>query len=108
MQNMRTIDELSELDAKALLSTISEKFSIGKEARTASVLLTNVDNVIRRSECLLMIEAYHIVTVEDDNGEPMDEQLLHWGEKPEHYIETYKRALTPNAELIGRGQNELK
>lgn len=83
--------------AERTLSDVANTFGIGEQARTPGVILANVENAVRRSRCLGMIEAHHTVTVLGDDGEEMEEQLLNWGEDPEQYIETYRAVMTPNA-----------
>ena len=102
-------DELARRleEAQQMLNEIYDRFSIGLEVRTASTLLTNLDNVIRRSNCLSSIEAHHTSIVMDDDGEEYEEQLLNWGETPEDYISTYKTVLaTHDAELTAKAKAE--
>lgn len=80
--------------AERTLGEVAGRLGIGEKARTASTILTNVENAARRSRCLSMIESHHTITVLDDDGEEMEEQLLNWGEEPDQYIETY-RAVAP-------------
>ena len=92
---MRSIEEMTEQQAKALLHTVADIFSIGASARTQVTILTNIKNAARRSNCLFLIEKYHTIIVADDDGEECEESRLNWGEEPEQYIATYK-AMKPN------------
>lgn len=87
------IDDMEESEAKALLNEICAGHSIGGRARTASTILENIRNSLRRSSCLGMIEAYVNETVTDDDGSEHVESKLNWGESPEQYIETFKSAI---------------
>lgn len=92
--------------AEQTLGKIADTFGIGDQARSAGTILANVENSARRSRCLSLIEAHHTITVLDDDGEEMEEQLLNWGEEPEQYIETYRAVVTPNVQLEGRGDSK--
>lgn len=87
------IDEMTEEAAKELLNDICACFSIGGQARSYSVVMANVKNSKRRSECLSKIEQHHTITKLDDDGEEMEDSLLNWGESPEQYIATYRNIL---------------
>jgi hypothetical protein len=93
--------------AEHTLNEIADTLGIGKQVRTPTALLANIENATRRSRCLSMIEAHHTITVlDDDDGEEMEEQLLNWGEEPEQYIETYRAVVTPNAGSNGPSDSE--
>lgn len=69
---------------------------IGGRARKSGTILANVENARRRSECLGRIEDHLSVTEAADEGEPGDEtkvSLLNWGEPPDEYIKTFKKAI---------------
>lgn len=87
---MKTIADMTESEAKALLNEIADKFSIGSKARTGPTILANFENTLRRERCLSMIERHHTVTVFDEDGEELRDCLLNWGENPEQYIRTYR------------------
>ena len=87
------IDEMTEHEAKELLNDICNRFSIGGKARSRGVVLANVENAFRRSQCLSKIEQHHTITELDDDGEEMENSLLNWGETPEQYIATYRGIL---------------
>lgn len=76
--------------AEQTLAAVAERLGIGEDARTPSVILANVEQAVRRSRCLSMIEEHHTITVADDDGEEMPEQLLNWGAEPAEYLKTYK------------------
>lgn len=90
------IDEMTEREAKDLLNKIADCSHIGGKARTASTILTNVENAARRSSCLSMIESFHTVIDEDgnENDGVFECCALNWGEEPEQYIETYKAVIS--------------
>lgn len=82
--------------AERTLTQVADTFGIGIEARTPGVILANARNAARRSDCLSRIEAHHTITVTDEDGEDVPEQILNWGDEPDQYIETYKAAVTAN------------
>lgn len=87
------IDDMTEEESKSLLNDISDIFSIGGKARTASTILTNIQNTVRRAHCLSKIESYFTTAAVDEDGEVYEQDLLCWGENPEEYIETFKRVI---------------
>lgn len=87
------LDGMTEREAKSLLNDICCLLKIGGAARKSSVILQNIENAIRRSNCLSRIENHHTIVVLDDDNEEMEEQLLNWGESPEKYIKTYKAVI---------------
>lgn len=98
---MKNIDEMSEGEAKDLIKAISRRFGIGGASVSGSVLLTNIENAVRRSSCLSEIERFHTVRVDDtDDDDPIEDQLLNWGDSPADYLENYKQilAMQPNTE----------
>lgn len=90
---MNHIENMNEQQMLALLIKVSDICEIGQLARTRDTIIANIENAVRRSKCLGAIEAYHVVIVNDDDGEPMEDQLLNWGEDPEQYIKTYKAVI---------------
>ncbi|MEQ9844577.1 hypothetical protein [Pectobacterium brasiliense] len=58
-------------------------------------VFTNIENALRRSNCLGVIEHYMsaYVGTDDNDDAPMYHELLNWGEEPSKYIETFKAAL---------------
>ena len=82
------IDDMTERESKSLLNDICNELQIGGAARCDGLILTNLRNSIRRSECLWLIEN-HLTIMED--GE--ESSRLNWGETPEQYIETFKKAI---------------
>jgi len=84
------INEMSDSEARQLVNDIANLFNIGENVRNAAVLLVNIKNASRRSDCLSKIESYHTVFDTDDDSGEYEEALLNWGESPEKYIETYK------------------
>jgi hypothetical protein len=98
---VKNINELTGQQAIEFLNTIADIFSIGKNARDTGVILTNIQNAARRSECLSLIEVHHTITVLDDDGEEYEDSLLNWGATPEQYIRTYKAVVSPNVKVRG-------
>lgn len=85
------IDEMTETEAKSLLNDICSAFGIGGNARTPSIVMTNVENSIRRSACLGRIETLYVENEIDDEGEEVEIQLLNWGQNPDDYEATFKK-----------------
>lgn len=80
--------------SKEDLTAVYDAFGIGSAVRTPAVLLANIENVKRRSECLSAIEReFFTSTIEDDDGEPSDECPLSWGAEPAQYVEQFREAL---------------
>lgn len=84
------IDRMSESEAKSLLNDICNEFRIGGQARTQSVVMTNLKNTIRRSRCLDRIENLYTKTEVDESGEEAEVSLLRWGQDPEEYEDTFR------------------
>ena len=82
---------MTETDAKALLNDVCAELGIGGKARTQSIIMTNIKNASRRSDCLSKIENLYVEGGLDEDGEYIENQQLNWGEEPENYIETYKK-----------------
>jgi uncharacterized Zn finger protein len=85
------IDEMTEREAKSLLNDICCAFGIGGKARNHSVVMTNVENSIRRSRCLDKIETIYVKNEIDDEGEEVEIQLLNWGQEPDEYEATFRK-----------------
>lgn len=86
-------------------SAVFNVLGIGSAARSVDVLLTNIQNMQRRSRCLSAIEQ-EFFTVEtspdpdEDGDEPGQECLLRWGDEPTDYVERFRKEL-PGA--VARG-----
>jgi hypothetical protein len=83
--------------AQATLDKICDLFHIGALARDESTILANVQNVLRRSECLSAVEReFFMVAAEPDDDfpgdEPGEECLLNWGADPVEYVEQFRAA----------------
>ncbi|AQV94768.1 hypothetical protein BJN34_12845 [Cupriavidus necator] len=91
--------------AEADLAAIYDAFGIGKEARTLSVLLTNLRNMKHFTELLWAVEREFFMVPgepsdepEDEGCEPNDECLVNcWGSTKEQYIEQFRAALAAKA-----------
>jgi len=82
------------------LSKVYDAFMIGSAVRTPAVLLANVENSRRRSDCLSAIEReFFTETVKDEDGEDTEECGLSWGAEPAEYVEQFRAALTARAAL---------
>jgi len=59
------------------------------------VARVNIENSLRRANCLSAIERHFTFEVEDEEyeGEMMEQCPLNWGQEPEAYIETFKSVL---------------
>lgn len=82
------------------LRQVYDLFSIGSEVRQIGTLRTNIENVIRRSQCLRSIERTFFtkeVPVEDwlaeEPGGTVEECPLLWGASPASYVEQFREAL---------------
>jgi hypothetical protein len=84
------IQDLDLHAARTLLHQISDAFGIGMEARTPSVILTNVANAHRRSECLSEVENHHMTLQPDDDGEMVEECPLRWSDTRSQYRTRYE------------------
>jgi hypothetical protein len=89
-------DEIKRLNERlAGMGAVYAAFGIGSKARTPNVLLVNIQNARRRSECLSAIEhEFFTRTTEDDEGEEMEDCPLSWGVEPEEYVKQFREALT--------------
>jgi hypothetical protein len=77
------------------LQRVYDLVGMGALARTPSILLTNLENMKRRSDCLSGIEQLFTYEVPDDDmpDEMIDECDLNWGQCRAEYVETFKAAL---------------
>lgn len=76
------------------LNKACEAFSIGTAARTPTVLLANIENSKRRSDCLSAIEReFFTRPCEDEHGEEGEECLLNWAAEPAEYVKQFREAL---------------
>lgn len=77
------------------LQRVYDLVGMGALARTPSILLTNLENMKRRSDCLSGIEQLFTYEVPDDDmpDEMTDECDLNWGQGRAEYVETFKAAL---------------
>ncbi len=81
-------------EALALLHDICDLFGIGADARSRDVILTNVQNAKRRSECLNRVEWEFFTTTEtDEDGEEYEDCPLNWGANSQEYAEQFRGAL---------------
>ena len=89
--SMNKIDEMTETEAKELLNYICSAFGMGGKARNHSVVMTHVENSVRRSDCLSRIEDIYMQNEIDDEGEEVEIQLLDWGQNPDEYEATFRK-----------------
>lgn len=87
--------DAKRLDAlRALVNDICDLFCIGADARSRGVILTNVQNAKRRSECLNRVEWEFFTTTEtDEDGWEYEECPLNWGANSQEYAEQFRAAL---------------
>lgn len=113
---MKTKTDTSIDDKAKAFDAMCDMLSIGSAARTPSVLIHNISNVLRFAEQQHAVELkYFMVAGEPDEFEPdeksADECLLNrWGSTTEEYvaqfeaslmkIEPFKTLLAENAKLI--------
>ncbi len=91
-ENKQLRDRVAALEAER--DSICDWFQIGKGARSSSILMTNVQNALRRSECLSAIErVYFMEVIEDEDGEEMEDCMLNWGSNPNQYVADFAEAL---------------
>lgn len=78
--------------AAIILNKIADAFGIGSEARKEhGVILTCLENTIRRANCLSAIEReFFTRCAVDEDGNDYEERLLNWGSTPEQYVEQYR------------------
>lgn len=86
------IDEMTGREAKSLLNDICHALTIGGTARTPSVILTNIQNASRRSNCLGRIES-HLTYLVNEGDEECEECPLNWGADPDQYLIDFKAAI---------------
>lgn len=86
----QTLDEQA-----ATLQRVYDLVGMGALARTPGILLANLENMKRRSDCLSGIEQLFAYEIPDDDmpGEMIDECDLNWGHDRAEYVETFKAAL---------------
>lgn len=85
-------------DADAQSETLQRVYDLvgmGELARTPGVLMTNLENMKRRSDCLSGIELLFQYEVPDEDypGQMSEECDLNWGQSRADYVETFKAAL---------------
>jgi len=92
----QTLDEQA-----ATLQRVYDLVGMGALARTPGILLANLENMKRRSDCLSGIEQLFTYEVPDDDmpDEMVDECDLNWGHDRAEYVEAFKAALPA---FIGR------
>lgn len=84
------IDRMTESEAKSLLNDICSALQIGGQVRNQSVVMTNIKNAIRRSDCLSRIENLYTKTEVDESGEEAEVSLLRWGQNPAEYEANFR------------------
>jgi len=78
--------------AEATLERAYEIIGVGADARKPSILLTNIENAVRRTACLSRIESI-MTTLRIEDGEEVEECPMNWGARPDEYAEQFKAAL---------------
>ena len=95
---MKIVSKMNDHEGMAVLMNIVAELGIGSLAASESVILTNIRNTSRRSDCLSNIENYiteSVVSDEpEDEGEQYESSLLNWGHDPEAYIANFKSLIT--------------
>ncbi|HEX7907312.1 MAG TPA: hypothetical protein VF534_04370 [Paraburkholderia sp.] len=86
----QTLDEQA-----ATLQRVYDLVGMGALARTPGILLANLENMKRRSDCLSGIELLFTYEVPDeqDEWEMVEECDLNWGHARAEYVEAFKAAL---------------
>lgn len=77
---------------------VFDALGIGTGARTPETLLANVQNLLRREQCLSALERtfFTVQTPPDpaeDQDEPGEDCLLNWGHEPDNYVQAFREAL---------------
>ncbi|MPS30539.1 MAG: hypothetical protein E2576_14505 [Alcaligenaceae bacterium] len=83
-------------EAENTLAQIYGLFHIGTQARQPGILMVNIENAIRRSWCLSVVESVLSVPVPPEpegDGVWGEESLLNWGADQQGYAEHFKAAL---------------
>lgn len=97
------IDDMTEGQAKELLNDICAALGCGGRSRNHTVVLSSIENAIRRSDCLARIETYlsvfRVYDDDDDDGEGSEVSLLNWSDPPDKYLETFKDAIRKFGEV---------
>lgn len=90
---------IAELEAD--LSRAYDAFGIGEEARQPVVLMTNIENARRRSNCLSRIES--ILSAEEvcEDGDIDSVSLLRWGDEPDVYEARFRKVLDAQVRTAG-------
>jgi len=86
------IDEMTCSEAKESLNEICAAFKIGGAARTKSTIMANINNSIRREQCLALVESLYTEIEHDEDDEEVEVSLLRWGEEPSEYFERFRKA----------------
>ena len=75
------------------LAKVYDAFQIGSAVRTPDVLLANVQNAKRRSDCLSAVEReFFTYVVTDEDGEDIERCDLSWGADPAEYVNQFREA----------------
>ncbi len=81
-------------EAQATISRICDAFMIGENVRNKQTIMVNLNNAIRRSNCLSAIEnKFFTRTIMDDEEGEFDECYLLWGATPEEYVKQFGAVL---------------
>lgn len=80
------------------MEAVYDMFAMGRDARKPHILMSCIENLQRRFDCLAAIEReFFIVPSEPDDDypdeDPGEECLLNWGASPEEYVEQFRTAL---------------
>lgn len=80
------------------LKRVCDLLRIGELARTPGVILTNIENLIRRESCLVAVEReFFMAPVERDDDfpdeDPGDECILNWATAPSEYVDQFRASL---------------
>lgn len=84
-------------DPAETLALICDALGIGKNARSRTTILANIENARRRSDCLWRVEHEFFMMSELDedepDGPPFETCLLNWGDDPEQYARKFGEVL---------------
>ena len=114
IERTKAYEAMGEIQARAkeldaLVAGIAEAFHIGSEVLSPSVIMTNIENANRRSDCLSAIEReFFTKTVPDGDGGETEECALNWGHNPEQYVAKFGKELAVMTAGLRRHKSAIR
>ena len=88
---------------EATISRVCDAFMIGESVRNEETIMANLNNAIRRGNCLSAIEdKFFTRTLVDDEEGEFDECYLSWGATPEEYVKQFGAVLEDREAAVRR------